>query len=141
MLTTCQQTNVNKTQSNVSAKRGIDGGEEPGFKKLKFDKGSILADLNFKKRTVSEKDGYVAAGQTPSEADTEIDTESVPRLLADNVAIKYGFKDAADKKAADKGAEKKLPRGEIAASDMMGSGSAERRKILKLVIRFLRRKY
>ena len=137
ILTRCQQADFNKTQSNVSLKRTNDSDEEPGFKKLKFDKESILADLNFKKRTSFKKDGYVAAaGQTPSEADTEIDTESVPRLLADNVAITYGFQDASDKKAADEGAEKKTLRDEIAAPGMMGVRSVEKRKSIKLVIRF-----
>jgi hypothetical protein len=138
ILTRCQQADFNKTQSNVSLKRTNDGDEEPDFKKLKFDKESILADLNFKKRTSFKNDGYVAAGQTPSEADTEIDTESVPRLLADNVAITYGFQNASNKKAADEGAEKKSLRDEIAAPGMMGGRSVERRKSMKLVIRFPR---
>jgi hypothetical protein len=107
------------------------------LKKLKFDKESILAELNFKKRATSKNDDNVTTGQTPSEADTEIDTELAPSLLADNVAIKYGFKDADDKKANNDGAKEVL-RDEIAASDMMGSKSVEKekRKRIKSVIRF-----
>lgn len=98
MLIKCQQADINTITSNI--KRGSDGGEQPCFKKLKFDKESILADLKFRKRTSAQTDGYLTAGQTPSEADTDIDIDSVPKLLAENVAIEYGFKDACQKKAA-----------------------------------------
>lgn len=108
------------------------------LKKPKFDKESILAELNFKKRATSKNDGNITTGQTPSEADTEIDTESVLSLLSDNVAIKYGFKDVDDKNANDEGA-KEILRDEIAASDMMSGRSVEKekRKRITLVIRFL----
>jgi hypothetical protein len=128
---------MNKSPNKATAKRSSDSGEEVVFKKLKFDKESILADLSFKKRTIAKNDDYVTAGQTPSEAETEIDTESVPRLLADNVAIKYGFKDANDKKPAGEGTEKKVLRDEIASSEMMSGRSTEGRKIIKLVMRFV----
>jgi hypothetical protein len=66
-----------------------------------------------------------------------MDIESVSRLIADNVAIKYGFKITADNKA-DEGGQKVL-RGEIAACDMMDGRfvEEEERKRIKLVIRFL----
>jgi hypothetical protein len=107
------------------------------FKKLKFDKESILAELNFKKRETSKNDSNVTTGQTASEADTGIDTKSAPRLLADNATIQHGFEDATDKKADDEGVKKVL-RDKIAASDMMGSRFVEKenRKHIKLVIRF-----
>lgn len=98
MLTICEQTGFNTITSSI--KRESVCGEEVHFKKMKFDKESILAELKFRKRISPQTDGHLITGQTPSEADTDIDLDSVPKLLADNVAIEYGFKNAGQKKAA-----------------------------------------
>jgi hypothetical protein len=89
------------------------------------------------RRTSFQKDGYLTAGQTPSEADTEIDIESVPKLLADNVAIKYGFDDAGQREAADIDSGKKPFRDAIVGPEMLSDISMERPKSKKLMRFFL----
>ncbi len=85
----------------------------------------------------SQKDSSPATSQTPSEAETDIDIESVPKLLGDNVAIKYGFDEDGDKKAISKEGEQKPPRDAAAAGELAVDKSVNRPKRVMLVIGFL----
>lgn len=83
-----------------------DGAEESLQKILKLDKASLLADLGLGISAIQKQNPRLAT-DTSSEAETEIDIESVPKLLAENVAIVYGKDDIDQKKALDKKTEQK----------------------------------
>jgi hypothetical protein len=122
---------LNTSKSNTCAKRTSDDAEEPPFKKLKFSKETLLAELKFVKRPSPQKDGHPVTGETLSEAETEVDEETKCKLSGDNVAKKYTFGEGSKIKSAGEKGEKKSLLDATEAHKLLVARSINRPKHIK----------
>jgi hypothetical protein len=122
---------LNASKRNTCAKRTSDDAEEPPFKKLKFSKETLLAELNFVKRPSPKKDGHLATGETPSEEETEVDEEMKCKLSGDNVAKNYIFGEGDKTKSAGEKGEKKSILDATGAHKLLVARSVNRPKHTK----------